>query len=160
MISLGDTRGVGPPVPNRDASQCGRNTWQKSSTSQKTSTIQHHRLHHSAIAAYLKNPLSHNPLIARKPPIWVTQYPHRRRDPRGVADPHRRGVQEGGQPIEEHHARHHYAFGRRSALCSGGVGGGSDQTSRFRPLRRETNRTQPRGGGRSGERGHLTARPV
>jgi hypothetical protein len=29
----------GPPVPNRDASRCGTNAWQKSSTSQKTSTI-------------------------------------------------------------------------------------------------------------------------
>ena len=44
MISLGDRpgsgpRGAGPPGPNRDASHCGRNAWQKSSTSQKTSTI-------------------------------------------------------------------------------------------------------------------------
>jgi hypothetical protein len=46
MISLDDTRGTGPPVPNSDACHCGTNAWQKSSTSQKTSTIQHHRLHH------------------------------------------------------------------------------------------------------------------
>src|SRR6188508_1774473 len=44
MISLGDRpgcgpRGAGPPGPNRDASHCGRNALQKSSTSQKTSTI-------------------------------------------------------------------------------------------------------------------------
>src|SRR3954470_13344280 len=44
MISLGDRPGSGPrgavpPGPNRDASHCGRNAWQKSSTSQKTSTI-------------------------------------------------------------------------------------------------------------------------
>ncbi|HXS31313.1 MAG TPA: hypothetical protein VN755_10810, partial [Steroidobacteraceae bacterium] len=32
-------RGGGPPVPNRDASHCGTNAWQKSSTAQKTSTI-------------------------------------------------------------------------------------------------------------------------
>ena len=34
--------------------------------------IQHHRLHHSATAAYLKKPFSHNPLVARKPLIRVT----------------------------------------------------------------------------------------
>src|SRR3954470_12549615 len=34
--------------------------------------IQHHRLRHSAMAAYLKKPFSHNPLIARKPLIRVT----------------------------------------------------------------------------------------
>src|SRR4051812_45306785 len=42
MISLGDRPGrVGPapPAPNRDASHCGRNALQKSSTSQNTSTI-------------------------------------------------------------------------------------------------------------------------
>jgi hypothetical protein len=44
MISLVDRpgcgpRGAGPPVPNRDASHCGTNALQKSSTSQKTSTI-------------------------------------------------------------------------------------------------------------------------
>jgi hypothetical protein len=39
MISLIDTRGAGPPGPNSDASHCGTNAWQKSSTSQKTSTI-------------------------------------------------------------------------------------------------------------------------
>jgi hypothetical protein len=33
--------------------------------------IQHHRLRHSAMAAYLKKPFSHNPLIARKPLIRV-----------------------------------------------------------------------------------------
>src|SRR5215203_6069345 len=33
--------------------------------------IQHHRLRHSAMAAYLKKPPSHNPLIARKPLIRV-----------------------------------------------------------------------------------------
>ena len=31
--------------------------------------IQHHRLRHSAMAAYLKKPFSHNPLIAQKLPI-------------------------------------------------------------------------------------------
>src|SRR5215218_4794908 len=40
MISLDDRpgcgpRGAGPPVPNSDASHCGTNAWQKSSTSQK-----------------------------------------------------------------------------------------------------------------------------
>ena len=30
--------------------------------------IQHHRLHHSAMAAYLKKLFSHNPLVARKTP--------------------------------------------------------------------------------------------
>jgi hypothetical protein len=44
MISLDDSpgcgpRGTGPPVPNSDASHCGTNALQKSSTSQKTSTI-------------------------------------------------------------------------------------------------------------------------
>src|SRR3954449_10658205 len=49
MISLGDRpgcgppgagpRGAGPPGPNSDASHCGTNASQKSSTSQKTSTI-------------------------------------------------------------------------------------------------------------------------
>jgi hypothetical protein len=76
MISLVDRpgcgpRGAGPPVPNSDASHCGTNAWQKSSTSQKTSTIQHHRLRHSAMAAYLKKPFTYNPLIARKPLIRV-----------------------------------------------------------------------------------------
>jgi hypothetical protein len=33
--------------------------------------IQHHRLRHSAMAAYLKKLFSHNPLIARKPLIRV-----------------------------------------------------------------------------------------
>src|SRR3954467_8496949 len=33
--------------------------------------IQHHRLRHSAMAAYLNKPFSHNPLIARKLPIRV-----------------------------------------------------------------------------------------
>ena len=33
--------------------------------------IQHHRLRHSAMAAYLKKPFSHNPLIERKPLIRV-----------------------------------------------------------------------------------------
>ena len=33
--------------------------------------IQHHRLHHSAMAAYLKKPFGHNPLVARKPLIRV-----------------------------------------------------------------------------------------
>jgi hypothetical protein len=33
--------------------------------------IQHHRLHHSAMAAYLKKLFSHNPLVARKPLIRV-----------------------------------------------------------------------------------------
>src|SRR4051794_34698301 len=37
--------------------------------------IQHHRLHHSAMAAYLKRLFSHNPLIARKPLIRVTYIP-------------------------------------------------------------------------------------
>jgi hypothetical protein len=77
MISLGDKPGSGPrgavpPGPNRDASHWGRNAWQKSSTSQKTSTIQHHRLRHSAMAAYLKKPFNHNPLIAQKPLIRVS----------------------------------------------------------------------------------------
>src|SRR3954463_9319182 len=44
MISLGDRPGCGPrgagsPVLNSDASHCGTNASQKSSTSQKTSTI-------------------------------------------------------------------------------------------------------------------------
>src|SRR3954451_20704518 len=34
--------------------------------------IQHHRLHHSAMAAYLKMLFRHNPLGARKPLIRVT----------------------------------------------------------------------------------------
>src|SRR4029450_7048651 len=33
--------------------------------------IQHHRLHHSAMVAYLKKLFSHNPLVARKPLIRV-----------------------------------------------------------------------------------------
>src|SRR4051812_816509 len=33
--------------------------------------IQHHRLHHSAIAAYLKKPFRHNLLVVRKPLIRV-----------------------------------------------------------------------------------------
>jgi hypothetical protein len=33
--------------------------------------IQHHRLRHSAMAAYLKKPFSHNPLSAQKRPIRV-----------------------------------------------------------------------------------------
>src|SRR4051794_24008386 len=33
--------------------------------------IQHHRLHHSAMAAYLKKLFRHNPLVARKPLIRV-----------------------------------------------------------------------------------------
>jgi hypothetical protein len=33
--------------------------------------IQHHRLRHSAMAAYLKKPFCHNPLIAQKRPIRV-----------------------------------------------------------------------------------------
>src|SRR3954464_351566 len=36
--------------------------------------IQHHRLHHSAMAAYLKKPFRHNPLVARKPLIRVTYW--------------------------------------------------------------------------------------
>src|SRR3954470_16439912 len=36
--------------------------------------IQHHRLRHSAIAAYLKKPFCHNLLIARKPLIRVMNY--------------------------------------------------------------------------------------
>jgi hypothetical protein len=34
--------------------------------------IQHHRLRHSAMAAYLKKLFRHNPLVARKPLIRVT----------------------------------------------------------------------------------------
>src|SRR3954464_10720294 len=41
--------------------------------------IQHHRLRHSAIAAYLKKLFSHNPLVTRKPLIRVTA--HYRRFP-------------------------------------------------------------------------------
>ena len=37
--------------------------------------IQHHRLRHSAMAAYLKKLFSHNPLIARKPLIRVSIEP-------------------------------------------------------------------------------------
>ena len=38
--------------------------------------IQHHRLRHSAMAAYLKKPFSHNPLITRKLLIRVaTAFP-------------------------------------------------------------------------------------
>src|SRR3954466_10885220 len=37
--------------------------------------IQHHRLHHSAMAAYLKKLFNHNPLITRKPLIRVTISP-------------------------------------------------------------------------------------
>src|SRR3954454_8392403 len=33
--------------------------------------IQHHRLHHSAMAAYLKKLFRHNPLVAQKPLIRV-----------------------------------------------------------------------------------------
>ena len=33
--------------------------------------IQHHRLRHRAMAAYLKKLFSHNPLVARKPLIRV-----------------------------------------------------------------------------------------
>src|SRR3954466_6982947 len=36
--------------------------------------IQHHRLHHSAIAAYLKKLFRHNPLVARKPLIRVVYH--------------------------------------------------------------------------------------
>jgi hypothetical protein len=35
--------------------------------------IQHHRLRHSAMAAYLKKPFCHNPLIARKLLIRVIE---------------------------------------------------------------------------------------
>src|SRR3954465_13047765 len=35
--------------------------------------IQHHRLHYSAMAAYLKKLFSHNPLVARKPLIRVIE---------------------------------------------------------------------------------------
>ena len=35
--------------------------------------IQHHRLRHSAMAAYLKKLFSHNPLVARKPLIRVLE---------------------------------------------------------------------------------------
>src|SRR3954471_20734366 len=35
--------------------------------------IHHHRLHHSAMAAYLKKLFRHNPLDARKPLIRVTE---------------------------------------------------------------------------------------
>jgi hypothetical protein len=35
--------------------------------------IQHHRLRHSAMAAYLKKPFTYNPLIARKPLIRVCE---------------------------------------------------------------------------------------
>jgi hypothetical protein len=45
-------RGAGPPGPNRDASHCGTNAWQKSSTSQKTSTIR------SNIIASITEPLT------------------------------------------------------------------------------------------------------
>ena len=34
--------------------------------------IQHHRLRHSAMAAYLKKPFTYNQLVARKPLIWVS----------------------------------------------------------------------------------------
>jgi len=40
--------------------------------------IQHHRLRHSAMAAYLKKPFSHNLLIARKPLIRVDLIPKKR----------------------------------------------------------------------------------
>jgi hypothetical protein len=33
--------------------------------------IHHHRLHHSAMAAYFKKPFRHNPLIEQKPLIRV-----------------------------------------------------------------------------------------
>src|SRR4051794_270113 len=36
--------------------------------------IQHHRLHHSAMAAYLKKLFRHNPLVARKPLIRVQEH--------------------------------------------------------------------------------------
>src|SRR4051794_40373643 len=43
--------------------------------------IQHHRLHHSAIAAYLKKPFTYNPLIARKPLIRVIYFDRSPRRP-------------------------------------------------------------------------------
>src|SRR4051794_28574336 len=40
--------------------------------------IQHHRLHHSAMAAYLKKPFRHNPLVVRKPLIRVIYHRQKR----------------------------------------------------------------------------------
>ncbi|HKH21340.1 MAG TPA: hypothetical protein VKB53_10760 [Gammaproteobacteria bacterium] len=78
MISLGDRpgcgpRGAGPPGPNSDASHCGTKRLAEIIDLAKNldDPIQHHRLHHSAIAAYLKKLFRHNPLVARKPLIRV-----------------------------------------------------------------------------------------
>ena len=71
MISLVDTRGAG-------AQQRRLPLWHKrlaeiiDLAKNLDDPIQHHRLRHSAMAAYLKKPFSHNPLIARKPLIRVT----------------------------------------------------------------------------------------
>src|SRR3954454_6175754 len=79
MISLVDRpgcgpRGAGPPVPNRDAShlRCKRLAEIIALAKNLDDPIHHHRLRHSASAAYLKKPFSHNPLIARKLLIRVT----------------------------------------------------------------------------------------
>jgi hypothetical protein len=59
-------------VPNRDASHCGTNAWQKIINLENLDDpIQHHRLRHSAMAAYVKKLFRHNPLSAQKLPIRV-----------------------------------------------------------------------------------------
>src|SRR3954465_1863064 len=75
MISLGDMR----PARRRSAGTQQRRlpVWHKrlaeiiDLTKNLDDPIQHHRLRHSAIAAYLKKPFCHNLLIARKPLIRV-----------------------------------------------------------------------------------------
>src|SRR4029450_13394598 len=70
MISLGDMR----PAWRRPARAQQRRLplWQKrlaeiiDLAKNLDDPIQHHRLRHSAMAAYLKKPFSHNPLIAQK----------------------------------------------------------------------------------------------
>src|SRR3954465_14340001 len=75
MISLGDMR----PARRRSAGTQQRRlpVWHKrlaeiiDLAKNLDDPIQHHRLRHSAMAAYLKKPFTYNPLIARKPLIRV-----------------------------------------------------------------------------------------
>ena len=77
MISLVDRpgcgpRGAGPPAcPKRLPLRQERLAEIIDLAKNLDDPIQHHRLRHSAMAAYLKKPFSHNLLIARKPLIRV-----------------------------------------------------------------------------------------
>jgi hypothetical protein len=79
MISLGDMR----PAWRRPAGAQQRGLPLRQErlaeiinlTKNLNDPIQHHRLRHSAMVAYLKKLFSHNLLIARKPLIRVTRDP-------------------------------------------------------------------------------------